>query len=127
VRCKEISFGYDPFNRLTKLTDALAGITQYGYDGVDHLVLVSDPKSLITSYAVDGLDNQKQLVSPDTGTTDGGEHGEGRSKVNVGALHAYRGTTLAAVKTRLSIQSGESTPRCRGMPRRPWANPDPRW
>ena len=60
---------------------ALAGITQYGYDGprpvaslglpggVDHLVSVTDPKSLITSYMVDGLDNQKQQVSPDTGTS----------------------------------------------------------
>ena len=71
-----------------KATNALAGITQYGYDGprpvaslrgglgpglpggVDHLVSVSDPRTLVTSYAVDGLDNQKQLVSPDTGTAE---------------------------------------------------------
>lgn len=63
------SFDYDPLNRLTKITNALAGITQYNYNGVDHLVSVTDPKSLITNYTVDGLDNQKQLVSPDTGTT----------------------------------------------------------
>ena len=31
------SFDYDPLNRLTKITNALAGITQYNYDGVDHL------------------------------------------------------------------------------------------
>ena len=62
-------FDYDPLNRLTKITNALAGITQYNYDGVDHLVSVTDPKTLLTSYAVDGLDNQKQLISPDTGTT----------------------------------------------------------
>ena len=67
------SFDYDPLNRLTKITDALAGVTQYGYDdpgppgGVDHLVSVTDPKTLITTYTVDGLDNQKQLISPDTG------------------------------------------------------------
>ena len=30
------SFDYDPLNRLTKITNALAGITQYNYDGVDH-------------------------------------------------------------------------------------------
>ena len=62
------AYDYDPLNRLSKLTDALAGMTLYGYDGVDHLVSVTDPKSLVTSYSVDGLDNPKQLVSPDTGT-----------------------------------------------------------
>ena len=63
------SFDDDPLNRLTKITAALAGITQYGHNGVDHLVFVNDPRTLVTSYAVDGLDNQKQLISPDTGTT----------------------------------------------------------
>ena len=63
------SFDSDPLNRLTKITNTLAGITQYGYNGVDHLLSVTDPKSLITSYGVDGLDNQKQQVSPDTGVT----------------------------------------------------------
>jgi YD repeat-containing protein len=63
------NYDYGPLNRLTKITDALAGITQYAYNGVDQLVSVTDPKTLLTSYAVDGLDNQKQLVSPDTGTT----------------------------------------------------------
>ena len=63
------SFDYDPLNRLTKITDALAGMTQYAYNGVDHLVSVTDPKTLVTSYTVDGLDNQKQQVSPDTGVT----------------------------------------------------------
>ena len=63
------SFDDDPLNRFTKITAALAGITQYGYNGVDHLVFVNDPRTLVTSYAVDGLDNQKQLISPDTGTT----------------------------------------------------------
>ena len=62
------SFDDDPLNRFTKITAALAGITQYGYNGVDHLVFVNDPRTLVTSYAVDGLDNQKQLISP-TGTT----------------------------------------------------------
>ncbi len=63
------SFDYDPLNRLTKITNALAGVTQYGYNGVDHLVSVTDHKSLITSDGVDGLDNQKQWISPDTGVT----------------------------------------------------------
>jgi YD repeat-containing protein len=45
------SFDYDPLNRLTKLTDALAGITQYAYNGVDQLVLVTDPKGLIANSA----------------------------------------------------------------------------
>ena len=31
MRCKEINFDYDPLNRLTMITNALAGITQYGY------------------------------------------------------------------------------------------------
>jgi YD repeat-containing protein len=63
------TFNYDPLDRLSKLTDALAGVTDYGYDGLDHVTSVTDPKRLVTSYGVDGLDNQKQLVSPDTGTT----------------------------------------------------------
>ena len=37
------SYDYDPLNRLSKLTDALAGMTLYGYDGVDHL----DRKSVV--------------------------------------------------------------------------------
>lgn len=31
MRREEINFDYDPLNRLTKITNALAGITQYGY------------------------------------------------------------------------------------------------
>ncbi len=67
-------------SELTKITNALAGITQYGYNGVDHLVSVSDPRTLITSYAVDGLDNQKQLVSPDTGATNSPYNAAGNLK-----------------------------------------------
>ena len=37
MRRKEINFDYDPLNRLTKITNALAGITQYGYNGVDRI------------------------------------------------------------------------------------------
>ena len=61
------TFDYDPLNRLTKITDALAGMAQYPYSGVDRLVSVTDPKALVTSYSVDGLNNKKQLISPDTG------------------------------------------------------------
>ena len=70
-------FESDPLNRLTKITNTLAGITQYGYNGVDHPLSVTDPKSLITSYGVDGLDNQKQQVSPDTGFTNSTYDGPG--------------------------------------------------
>ena len=78
-------YDYDPLDRLTKITDALAGITQYGYNGLDHLVSVSDPRTLVTSYSVDGLDNQKQLVSPDTGTTNSTYDAAGNLKTRTDA------------------------------------------
>ena len=37
MRRKEINFDYDSLNRLTKITNALAGITQHGYNGVDRI------------------------------------------------------------------------------------------
>jgi YD repeat-containing protein len=60
---------YDPFDRLTRVTDPNAGQVNYGYNRLDQLTSVTDPRGLVTSYSYDGLNNLNQLVSPDTGST----------------------------------------------------------
>src|SRR5262249_24429098 len=45
------------------------GQVNYGYNALDQLASVKDPRGLTTSYTRDGLDNLKQVISPDTGTT----------------------------------------------------------
>ena len=61
------SYGYDALNRLSKITDALNGVTDFAYDAQDQLTQVTDPKRLSTAYGVDGLGQLKQTTSPDTG------------------------------------------------------------
>jgi RHS repeat-associated protein len=104
------SFDYDPLNRLTKLTDALAGITQYAYNGVDHLVSVSDPKSLLISYAVDGLDNQKQLISPDTGTTNRTFDAAGNLKTSTDARSKVSTYSYDALNRVTGVTFSDTTP-----------------
>ena len=104
------SFDYDPLNRLTKITDALAGITQYGYDGVDHLVSVTDPKTLITRYGVDGLDNQKQLVSPDTGTTNSTYDAAGNLKTRTDARAKISTYSYDALNRLTGVTFSDTTP-----------------
>ena len=58
---------FDALNRLIRLTDPGAGVTQLAYDGQDWLTGVTDPRNLSTTFAVDGLGNRTQQVSPDTG------------------------------------------------------------
>ena len=60
---------YDALNRLTKITDPNAGISQFTYDANDNLATVKDPRNLTTTYTHDGFGDVTQLVSPDTGTT----------------------------------------------------------
>ena len=104
------SFDYDPLNRLTKITNALAGITQYNYDGVDHLVSVTDPKTLITNYTVDGLDNEKQLVSPDTGTTNGTYDAAGNLKTSTDARGKVSTYAYDALNHVTGITFSDTTP-----------------
>ena len=104
------TFDYDPLNRLTKITNALAGITQYGYDGVDHLVSVTDPKTLITGYGVDGLDNQKQLVSPDTGTTNSTYDAAGNLKTRTDARAKISTYSYDALNRLTGVTFSDTTP-----------------
>jgi RHS repeat-associated protein len=60
---------YDAFNRLSKITDPNAGITQFGYDANDNLISVTDPRGLTTGYSYNGFGDLSSQVSPDTGTT----------------------------------------------------------
>ena len=103
-------FDYDPLNRLTKITNALAGITQYAYNGVDQLISVTDPKSLITSYAVDGLDNQKQLVSPDTGTTNSTYDAAGNLKTSTDARGKISTYSYDALNRVTGVTFSDTTP-----------------
>ena len=103
-------FDYDPLNRLTKITNALAGITQYGYDRVDHLVSVTDPKTLITGYGVDGLDNQKQLVSPDTGTTNSTYDAAGNLKTRTDARAKISTYSYDALNRLTGVTFSDTTP-----------------
>ena len=104
------SFDYDPLNRLTKITDALAGITQYAYNGVDHLVSVTDPKSLITSYGVNGLDNQKQLISPDTGATNRTFDAAGNVKTSSDARSKVSTYSYDALNRVTGVTFSDTTP-----------------
>ena len=104
------TFDYDPLNRLTKITNALAGITQYGYNGVDHLVSVSDPRALVTSYSVDGLDNQKQLVSPDTGTTNNTYDAAGNLKTRTDARAKISTYSYDALNRLTGVTFSDTTP-----------------
>ena len=104
------SFDYDPLNRLTKITNALAGITQYNYDGVDHLVSVTDPKNLITNYTVDGLDNQKQLISPDTGTTNSTYDAAGNLKTSTDARSKVSTYSYDALNRVSGVTFSDTTP-----------------
>lgn len=56
-------------SRLTKIVDALAGITEYDYNVNDNLVQVDAPNGATTTYTYDDLGNLLQEVSPDRGTT----------------------------------------------------------
>ncbi len=60
---------YDPFYRLKKTTDALAGDTQYTYAVNDTPSTVTAPNGATTTYVYDDLGNLRSLASPDTGTT----------------------------------------------------------
>ena len=104
------SFDYDPLNRLTKITNALAGIAQYNYDGVDHLVSVTDPKSLITGYSIDGLDNQKQQVSPDTGTTNSTYDVAGNLKTSTDARGKISTYSYDALNRVTGVTFSDTTP-----------------
>ena len=103
-------FDYDPLNRLTKITNALAGITQYAYNGVDQLVSVTDPKSLITSYTVDGLDNQKQQISPDTGTTNSTYDAAGNLKTSTDARSKVSSYSYDALNRVTGVTFSDTTP-----------------
>lgn len=107
---KITNYDYDPLNRLSKITDALAGITQYAYNGVDQLVSVTDPKSLITSYSVDGLDNQKQLVSPDTGTTNNTYDAAGNLKTSTDARAKISTYSYDALNRVTGVTFSDTTP-----------------
>jgi len=63
-------FTYDALDRLKTITDANTGNTTRTYDANDNITSVTDPRGLVTHYRYDGLGNRKQLISPDTGTTD---------------------------------------------------------
>ena len=104
------SYDYDPLNRLSKLTDALAGITLYGYDGVDRLVSVTDPKALVTNYSVDGLDNQKQLVSPDTGTANSSYDPAGNLKTRADARGRVSTYVYDALNRVTGVTFSDTTP-----------------
>ena len=60
---------FDALNRLIRVTDASAGLTQYAYDGQHRLRRVTDPRTLVTRYTVDGLGNATGLDSPDSGVS----------------------------------------------------------
>jgi RHS repeat-associated protein len=103
-------YDYDPLNRLKKVTDALAGVTDYGYDGLDHLTSVIDPKRLTTSYAVDGLDNATQTVSPDTGTTNQTFDSAGNLKTRTDARGVTSTYSYDALNRLTGITFSDTTP-----------------
>ena len=71
---------------------------------------VTDPKTLITNYTVDGLDNQKQLVSPDTGTTNGTYDAAGNLKTSTDARGKVSTYAYDALNRVIGITFSDTTP-----------------
>lgn len=61
--------GYDVFNRLDSITDALSGVSDFDYDDHDNLTQSVAPNGATTTYVYDDLDNLTSENSPDRGTT----------------------------------------------------------
>jgi RHS repeat-associated protein len=62
------STNYDGLSRATTITDPANGAIQLEYDGQDRLTKVTDARALITQYPRNGLGDATRLISPDTGT-----------------------------------------------------------
>jgi RHS repeat-associated protein len=60
---------FDGLNRLTKITDANTGVSQFAYDKHDRPLTATDPDTLATTYVYDGFGDMIQQASPDAGTT----------------------------------------------------------
>jgi len=60
---------FDGLNRLTTVTDALQGVTEFAYDAQDNLIAVTDARGLTTEFVYDGLSRLIAGNSPDTGLT----------------------------------------------------------
>jgi len=67
-------YTYDALNRLTQLTDALSGLTQFGYDPNGNLLSVTDARGNQTSYTPDAMDRVQTrtdaLLHPEGSTYD---------------------------------------------------------
>jgi RHS repeat-associated protein len=83
------SYCYDPFKRLTRVTQPGDAVTAYDYDSQDNLIGVIDAEGNITMYGYDDLGRLVETDSPDTGTT----------------LYSYD----EASNLRYKIQNGQST------------------
>ncbi|MCK4788902.1 MAG: RHS repeat protein, partial [Desulfobacteraceae bacterium] len=63
------TYEYDPFNRLTTITQPVDVITTYTYDPYGNLASVTDANGNLTSYQYDDMARLLSTTSPDTGTT----------------------------------------------------------
>jgi RHS repeat-associated protein len=75
-------YAWDALNRLTGITDALAGLTQFGYDANGNLLSVTDARSNQTTYAPDNMDRVQTR-------TDALLHPEGSTYDPNGNLHTF--------------------------------------
>jgi RHS repeat-associated protein len=57
-------YDYDPLNRLTKVTDPLAGITEFTYDPNGNLLTVKDARNNVTEYTYNNMDRLATRKDP---------------------------------------------------------------
>ncbi|MCE4538546.1 hypothetical protein LXT12_14940 [Pelomonas sp. P7] len=104
--------GYDALGRRTSITDAKNGLLKLGYDYLDQLTSITDPRNLVTQYQSTGLGDVKQLVSPDTGTTNSTFDTAGNLKTRTdarGVLATYGYDALNRVKQVVYSRSGNAS------------------
>jgi RHS repeat-associated protein len=69
------TYAYDPANRLSSVTQTLAGapggqiVTRYGYDLQGNLTSVTDPNGNVTTYTYDDFGRMQRQTSPVSGST----------------------------------------------------------
>jgi RHS repeat-associated protein len=117
------TYGYDSLNRLTSVTQTLAGapavsglcpasagtiVSCYGYDIQDNLKSVTDPNGNVTTYAYDDFRRMQSQVSPVSGTPNFVYDAAGNLTSSTDANSAVTTRTYDAANRLLSASSVRS-------------------